>query len=60
MNFIYKGYSHLLQGHDTTSSALSWAIQLLGDHTDVQVTLPIALQIRLMLSRFCKPWLYFK
>jgi cytochrome P450 len=47
MNFINRGYLFLLQGHDTTSSALSWAIQLLGDHTDVQVTLPIAVLIRL-------------
>jgi len=49
-----------LQGHDTTSSALSWAIQLLGDHTDVQVTLLITVFIRLMLCRFCKPWLHFR
>jgi len=47
MDFISKGYPFLLQGHDTTSSALCWAVQLLGDHTDVQVTLPIAVLIRL-------------
>jgi len=49
-----------LQGHDTTSAALSWAIQLLGDHTDVQVTIPITVLIQLTVSLFCKPWLYFK
>jgi len=47
MNFINNGYSFFLQGHDTTSSALCWVIQLLGDHTDVQVTLPVTVLIRL-------------
>jgi cytochrome P450 len=28
----------LLQGHDTTSAAVSWALFLLGLHPDVQVT----------------------
>jgi NADH:ubiquinone oxidoreductase subunit H len=47
MNFISKEYSRLLQGQETTYSALSWAVQLLGDHTDVQVTLLITVLIRL-------------
>jgi cytochrome P450 len=54
MNLTSEGYSYLLQGHDTTSSALFWAVQLLGEHTDVQVMLPFTVPKLIMPRRKLK------
>jgi cytochrome P450 len=34
---VYLNYYFLLQGHDTTSAGICWALLLLGSHPDIQV-----------------------
>ena len=40
------------QGHDTTTSAMCWALQMLATHTDVQVSYQLIIYVYSQLSTF--------